>query len=91
MHHQGSKIVIKALTDSKRDRRRFIQFQFDLYKGDPLWVPPLIRDELRCLDSQTNPGLEGCELRLWLAIRDGVTEGRIAGVINHRDNEIREI
>lgn len=91
MHHQGSKIVIKALTDSKRERRRFIQFQFDLYKQDPLWVPPLIRDELNSLDSQTNPGLEGCELRLWLAIRDGVTVGRIAGVINHRDNEIRDI
>ena len=86
MHHQGSKIAIKALTDSKRERRRFIQFQFDLYKEDPLWVPPLIRDELNSLDSQTNPGLEGCELRLWLAMRDGVTVGRIAGVINHRDN-----
>ena len=91
MHHQSSNISVEALTGSKRNRRRFIQFQFDLYKEDPLWIPPLIRDELNSLDIETNPGLEDCELRLWLAMRDGICVGRIAGVINHRDNEIRDI
>lgn len=84
-------ITIKRLTGSLKDLRRFVQFQFDLYQDDPMWVPPLIRDELKSLSVSTNPGLEDCELRLWLAMHGGVCVGRIAGVINHRDNELRNL
>ena len=56
-----------------------------------LWVPPMIRDELKALDPERNPGLEDCELRLWLAMRDGQCLGRVAGVINPRDNQIRGV
>ncbi len=75
----------------KSGRRRFVRFQFDLYRKDPMWVPPLIRDEVKALDAESNPGLENCELRLWLAMRDGECLGRVAGVINRRDNQIRSV
>ena len=74
---------------SRRGRRRFVQFQFDLYSGDPVWVPPIFADEVRALDRTKNPGLESSEVRSWLAMRDGDCVGRVAGVINSRDNEMR--
>ncbi|YCM44566.1 hypothetical protein V2O64_00845 [Verrucomicrobiaceae bacterium 227] len=91
MRDEENIITIEALTGAKKDLRRFVRFQFELYEGDPLWVPPLIRDELKSLNVATNPGLEDCELRLWLAIRGSICVGRIAGVINHRDNELRDL
>ncbi|MDA7881957.1 hypothetical protein N9A94_06590 [Akkermansiaceae bacterium] len=91
MRDQEMPISIEALTSSAKDRRRFVQLQFSLYQDAPLWVPPLIRDELHALNPAANPGLEDCELRLWLAMRDGKCVGRIAGVINQRDNKLRDL
>ena len=91
MPDEESLIKIEALSGSLRDRRRFVQFQFHLYRNAPLWVPPLIRDELRSLDAHSNPGLQDCDLQLWLAMRGDECVGRIAGVINRRDNELREV
>jgi hypothetical protein len=91
MLDKESLIKIKSLSGSRRDRLRFVQFLFDLYRNSPLWVPPLIRDELKSLDARANPGLENCELQLWLAIRNGRCVGRIAGVIHRRDNKLRNL
>ncbi|MCH1419968.1 MAG: hypothetical protein L7W40_06690 [Akkermansiaceae bacterium] len=51
----------------------------------------MIRDELKSLDARANPGLEDCELQLWLALRNGRCVGRIAGVIHRRDNKLRNV
>jgi hypothetical protein len=91
MAAEESLMEIEALSGSLRDRRRFVQFQFDLYRKSPLWVPPMIRDELSSLDAPSNPGLKGCEFQLWLAMRGGKCVGRIAGVINPRDHELRNL
>ncbi|MDB4571110.1 hypothetical protein N9101_01315, partial [Akkermansiaceae bacterium] len=91
MPDNESLIKIESLSGSRRDRLRFVQFLFDLYDNAPLWVPPLIRDELKSLDARANPGLENCELQLWLAIRNGRCVGRIAGVIHRRDNKLRNV
>ena len=60
MPDNESLIKIERLSGSRRDRLRFVQFLFDLYHNAPLWVPPLIRDELKSLDAKANPGLENC-------------------------------
>ena len=91
MPDKESILEIESLSSSRRDRLRFAQFLFDLYQDAPLWVPPLIRDELKSLDARANPGLENCELQLWLAIRNGRCVGRIAGVIHRRDNKLRNV
>lgn len=91
MGDKSSSVSIEPLSGSLVDRRRFVRFQFDLYRNDPMWIPPLIVDELNSLSLKTNPGLENCELQLWLAIRGGQCVGRVAGVINHRDNKFRGV
>ncbi len=74
--------------NSKYDLRRFIQFPRELYKGCPYYVPALDKSEERLLTE--HPALAFCDLRLWTAWRDGKMVGRIAGIINHRCNEIKE-
>jgi hypothetical protein len=72
---------------TKRELKKFIQFANDLYAGSPYYCPPLFFDEMNCFNPETNPALEVCDYRLWMAYRDNKPVGRIAGIINRRANE----
>lgn len=72
---------------SKSDLKKFIQFPFDLFKGNEFWVPPLNSGEMETLDKEKNPAFEHCEAEYWLAYKDGKLAGRIAGIINHAANK----
>jgi GNAT superfamily N-acetyltransferase len=73
--------------ESIRDLQTFIKFPHILFKGNPLWVPPLNIAEMSSLRKDRNPSFEHCEAEYWLAYKDGKLAGRIAGIINHRANE----
>ena len=75
------------LVEGKNDLKKFILFPFELYKDNKYWIPPLIADEKKTL-TKANPAFEFCELQMWLAYKNGKIAGRIAGIINHRANEI---
>lgn len=79
-------LEIRRVT-SNRERRRFVDFPFRLYRGSPWWVPPFVADELKTLSPDRNPARDFCEAELWLALRGGEVVGRIAGIINRRANE----
>jgi len=32
---------------TKKDRKEFVDFQFDLYKGNNMWIPPMKRMKLK--------------------------------------------
>jgi GNAT superfamily N-acetyltransferase len=72
---------------TKSERKKFITFPFELYKNNQYWVPPLIMEEMNTLNPKQNPAFDFCEMKLWMAFRDGKAVGRIAGFINHRANE----
>ena len=72
---------------NNRDLRDFIRFPRKLYKNCPYYVPALDKGEEKLLTK--HPALAFCDLRMWLAVRDGKIVGRIAGIINHRCNEIK--
>ncbi len=77
------KIVIKKV-ENKRDLKKFISFPYKLYAGNKYWVPPLRFDEMNTLRRDKNPAFEFCEVKYWLAYKDGKIVGRIAGIINWR-------
>jgi GNAT superfamily N-acetyltransferase len=79
-------IEIRNVT-SRKELKKFIWFQLELYKDNPYWCPPLIFDELNTLDKQKNPAFEYCEAEYWLAYRDNKIVGRIAGIINNKANQ----
>lgn len=70
--------------ESRRDLRKFINFPFKVFKGNPCWIPPFFQDELNTLAKDRNPAFEFSEAEYWLAYKDGETVGRIAALINHR-------
>ncbi|MCD6441888.1 MAG: GNAT family N-acetyltransferase [Candidatus Marinimicrobia bacterium] len=76
-------IVIKKV-ENRRDLKRFISFPYKLYAGNKYWVPPLRFDEMNTLRRDKNPAFEFCEVKYWLAYKDGKIAGRIAGIINWR-------
>jgi hypothetical protein len=79
---RGSPIEVTALR-GRRDRNRFVDLPYRLYRDDPNWVPPLRRDMHRLLDRRRNPFFDHGEACFWLAWRDGVPVGRISAQINH--------
>jgi len=84
-----SKIEIKLVSD-KRGLETFIQFHYDLYRGDPYDAPNLHSDEVQTLSpyiKEKNAAFEFCEAQYFLAYRDGELVGRVAGIINRRYNE----
>lgn len=72
---------------SNADLRRFITCVWDIYKGDPYWVPPVIADRKKLLDREKNPFYKHAEMEMFLAWRDGKVVGRIAAIVNRAHNE----
>jgi GNAT superfamily N-acetyltransferase len=70
----------------QRERERFVRFAWQVYRDDPLWVPPLVRSQLHTLDPQQGSFFRYGDAALFLARRDGRDVGRVAGWINHRAN-----
>jgi len=79
-----TEIRIRKVTSNK-DLRRFVDFPFQLYKGNAYWVPPLKFDEISTLRKDKNPAFEYCDADYWLAYRDSTVVGRIAGIINNHE------
>lgn len=69
------------------DRLRFIQFWWIPYKGNPYWVPPLIKEREEFFDPQRSAFHQHAEVALFVARRSGEAVGTIAALINHRHNE----
>jgi GNAT superfamily N-acetyltransferase len=79
-------IEIKKVV-TRKELKKFVDFQYRLYKGNKYWCPQVRLDELRTLDKKKNLAFDYCEAEYWLAYRDGKIVGRIAGIINHRANK----
>lgn len=80
-------IAIKEITE-KKDIKKFVKFNIDLYKDNPYHVPGLIEEEMITLDKKKNPAFEVCDAVYFLAYRNNEIVGRIAGIINRRSNEV---
>ncbi len=69
--------------DSRHDLKKFIEFPYQLYKKDPVWIPPLRDEQKKLFNPKTNPFLEHCEWQLFLLKEDGKVIGRIAAFIDN--------
>jgi GNAT superfamily N-acetyltransferase len=68
--------------DSKKDRKAFVDFAWEVYKDDPAWIPPL-KDEVHGLIMPgKNPWFEHARAQLWLAERGGKVVGRISAQVD---------
>jgi len=76
--------------ESKKQLRTFIKVPWAVYKNDPYWVPWLYFERLEFFDKKKNPFFEHAEADYFIAYRDGKPVGTIAGVLNHRHNEVHD-
>ena len=68
--------------ETKKDRKCFVDFAWEVYKKDPNWVPPL-KDEVHGLITPgKNPWFEHARAQLWLAEREGKVVGRISAQVD---------
>ena len=83
-------IIIKEALNQK-DYLAFVKFPFELFKNNPYWVPPLIKDELETIDPELNPIYKNATARFFLAYKGNKLVGRIAAMINWIEvNEIKK-
>ena len=81
-----STIEIKQVSNRK-ELTQFVQFYYDLYRGNNYAVPYLFNEEMNTLRSDRNPSFECCDARYFMAFRNGHLVGRVAAIINRRANE----
>ena len=69
--------------ESRRDLRRFVDFQYDFYRNNRYWIPPLRRDTVHSLTPSKNPFFEHGKIQPFIAEdAEGKIVGRIAAIIN---------
>lgn len=78
--------IIKKV-ETKNDLKKFIRFNYKMYKANPYSVPDLYEDMLRTFSPKKNAAFEFCEADYFLAYKNGELVGRVAAIINHRANE----
>jgi GNAT superfamily N-acetyltransferase len=81
-----SSIQVRPIA-TRRDLRAFVKFPWQVYKGDPNWVPPLISERLEYLDPARGLFYEHADVALFIARRGRDTVGTIAAFVDHRRNE----
>ncbi|MGN0823583.1 MAG: hypothetical protein ACI4MB_00785 [Candidatus Coproplasma sp.] len=79
-------IEVKEIS-SKRDKKKFFKFIFDLYKGNPHACPNMYADEFAEFDPEVNDAFRFAECKMFLAYKDGKLAGRIAGIWHKGVNE----
>lgn len=79
-------VTIKEVR-SKRDLRRFAEFPNVLYKNHKYYVPQIVSMDMATFSPNKNRAFEVCEGKYWLAYKEGMLVGRVAGIINHKYNK----
>ena len=83
-----SKLTVQPVR-TPQERLAFIHFQWEVYKDDPYWVPPLVSERVEFLDKERHPFHRHSEVELFMARRDGTPVGTIAAILNNRHNEFQ--
>lgn len=73
--------------ETAQEKKELIRFQWEIYRDDPYWVPPLVSERVEFLDPSRHPFYQHADVALFLARRGGKVVGTIAAIANHRHNQ----
>ncbi len=76
--------IVEAVT--ARDMKAFARYPLKLYKGNEFYVPCFTSDEKNIKNPKKNFAAKGCEVKCFLAYKNGEIVGRIAGIIVEESN-----
>ncbi|HEY9122510.1 MAG TPA: GNAT family N-acetyltransferase [Brevefilum sp.] len=77
--------------ETQHQRRRFATFPWQIYKDDPLWVPPLLPERMKQLNPQKGTFYNHGEANFFLAYKDGKLSGTIMAAVDHSSNQSRQL
>lgn len=83
-------ITIK-IVETRRQQHRFATFPWQIYKNDPLWVPPLLPERMKQLDPGKGTFYSHGEASFFLAYQDGKLCGTIMAAVDHTSNQSRDL
>lgn len=72
---------------TRKQLQEFIQFPMRLYRDNPYFVPPLIKEEISTLSPTINPVFTHADAYYFLAYKGNEIVGRIAALINWQEVE----
>jgi len=72
-----------------RERRTFLTFPWRIYRGDPLWVPPLLPQRARTIDPERGAFFQRGEAEFFIAWKDGQPVGTICAAEDRPANVFR--
>ena len=79
------KLVIKPV-ETSREKKQFLLLPWEIYRGDPNWVPPLRTTQKELVGYAHHPFYDDAEGQTFLALHDGKPVGRILALVNHAHN-----
>ncbi len=85
---EGTTMQIELVAD-KRGLDRFIGFPWEVYRGDPNWVPPL-RREMKFILGTRNPFFHHAEAAYFLATDRDRVVGRVGAIIDRNHINIHK-
>ena len=59
-------------------KRRFLSFPWQIYRGDPLWVPPIFSEREKATDPQRGLFFRNGYADFFIAYQDGVSRAPCA-------------
>ncbi|WP_153558544.1 GNAT family N-acetyltransferase [Roseimaritima sediminicola] len=68
------------------DRRAFMRVLKDLYRDDPLWVPPIWSHQKEVVGFKKHPFWDDADGQAFLVARDNRVIGRVLALVNHAHN-----
>ena len=74
-----------------RHRRAFLTFPWQIYRGDPLWVPPLLPERMKMIDPDKGTWFKHGNAEFFMATRAGKLVGTICCAEDRVVNELREL
>lgn len=79
-------VTIKKVSDNS-EKKDFVKSQWLFYKDDPFFVPPIIMDRKKLIDTEKNPFYQHAEIQLFIAYKGNEIVGRIAAITNDLHNK----
>ncbi len=79
-------VTVSEVTQAS-DFKQFVTLPWELYRGNPYWVPPLLSEIVPSLKGQNNPLFDKGPHTLLLVRRGGVPAGRLLVGVNATLNE----
>lgn len=72
------------------ERRAFLTFPWHIYRGDPLWVPPLLPSRAKLIDPARGTFFQRGEAEFYIAWRNGRPVGTICAAEDPPTNAVRK-